>query len=308
MSPSDATKIHTVVVATDFSEDSRAALEWAIDVARQRGARIVLTHAVALCSPVAPEFAPGEDHWYRALKESALGELDTWANHVRAKHVAVETHLTYEPAATSVVEVAARHGADLLVIGTRGLTGLRRIFLGSVAARIVRFATCPVVTVHAEQTRRGPVQTILLPTDLSDDASRAVDAAARVLGDAPQRRVILLHVYRYPLVFSAAPAFVLAGEIVDLVREARAQLTQHAERFRERGITAEVVVEEGAPAESILRHAERHGADLIAMGTHGRSGLNRLFLGSTAERVLPQAPCPVLTVHTPEPAPSSERE
>lgn len=302
MKPSDAKEIRTVVVATDFSEDARAALEWAIDVARERGARIVLTHAVALSSPVAPEFVAGDDHWYRALKTSALSELDTWANHVRAQHVAVEADLTYEPAASSVVEVAAKHGADLIVIGTRGLTGLRRIFLGSVAARIVRFATCPVVTIHAGQARRGPVETILLPTDLSDDAARAADAAARVLGDAPQRRVILLHVYRYPVVFPTAPAFVLAREIAALVRDAKAQLTKQADRFRERGSAVEVVVEEGVPAESILQHAARHGADLIAMGTHGRSGFDRLFLGSTAERVLPQAPCPVLTVHGPEPA------
>jgi nucleotide-binding universal stress UspA family protein len=294
---SDTDKLETIVVGTDFSEDARAAFRWAIDIAHERGARIVLTHAAAIAMPFVPEVLPMDDRWYRAMEEGARAQLGSWAELARSKNVAVETVLEWEPAATSVLALAKNRRADLLIVGTRGLTGWRHLVLGSVAARIVRRACCPVVTVHAGTTPHRPVRTILLPTDLSDDAARAAEAATRVFGDAKDRRVVLLHVYRYPMVFSNAPAFVLTHEIADFVRDTRAQLGMLAERFRERGIAAEVIIEEGIPSQSILKHAGEMNVDLIAMGTHGRSGLDRLFLGSTAERVLPEAPCPVLTVH-----------
>lgn len=296
----DAKKIQTIVVATDFSEDARAALDWAIAVARDHGARIVLTHAAALAAAAAPDVVPVDDRWYRALEESAREELENWARPVRSQNVAVETLLIYEPAAASIVEVAENHHADLLVVGTRGLTGLTRLFLGSVASRIVRRATCPVVTIHAGPARHWPVRTLLLATDLSGPAACAVATAADLLGEGADPRVVLLHAYRLPIAFSAKPALALRREMEQYVAKTRAQLDAFAERFRKLGVAVETVVEEGVPSQRISHHAERLNVDLIAMGTHGRSGVDRLFLGSTAERLLPVAPCPVLTVHIPE--------
>lgn len=295
----DAKKVQTIVVATDFSEDARAALDWALDVARDHGARIVLTYAAALAAAAAPDVVPVDDRWYRALEESAREELATWARSVRSQNVAVETLLTYEPAAASIVQVAESHHADLLVVGTRGLTGLTRLFLGSVAGRIVRRATCPVVTIHATSARHWPVRTLLLPTDLSAAAARAATAAADLLGDGADRRVVVLHAYRLPIGFSARPALTLRREMEQYVAETRAKLDVVAERFRKIGAAVEIVVEEGVPWQRISDHAERLNVDLIAMATHGRSGVDRLLLGSTAERVLPVASCPVLTVHPP---------
>jgi len=296
----DAKKIQTIVVATDFSEDARAALDWALDVARDHGARIVLTHAAALAAAAPPDVVPADDGWYRALEESAREELENWAGSVRSQKVTVETVLTYEPAAPSIVEVAESRHADLLVVGTRGLTGLKRLILGTVASRIVRRATCPVVTIHAASARHWPVRTLLLPTDLSAPAACAAAAAADLLGDGAYRKVVVLHAYRLPVAFSAKPALALRREMEQYVAETRAKLNAFAQPFRKRGVAVEIVVEEGVPSQRISHYAERLNVDLIAMGTHGRSGVDRLLLGSTAERVLPVAFCPVLTVHTPE--------
>lgn len=297
----DAKKIQTIVVATDFSEDARAALDWAVDVARDHGARIVLTHAAALAAAAPPDVVPADDRWYRALEESARQELDGWARTVRSQRISVETLLTYEPAAPSIVEVAERSRADLLVAGTRGLTGLKRLILGSVSKRVLRRATCPVVTVHAASARHWPVRTLLLPTDLSAAAACAATAAECVLGDGPDRRVVVLHVFRLPIGWSAKPALALRREMEQYVAEMRAKLDAFAERFRQLGVAVEILVEEGVPSQRISHYAERLNVDLIAMGAHGRSGVDRLILGSTAERVLPVASCPVLTVHAPEP-------
>lgn len=296
-----AKPLKTIVVATDFSADAGAALDWATAAAHERGARIVLVHAVAVAMPAAPEFVPLEEGYYEALRASAEHELARLAESVRGRGVAVDVELAVEPAVSSIVAAAARHHADVIVAGTRGLTGLKRLVLGSNAARLVRSATCPVVTVHGDDAARfRAVRTILVPTDLSDDALHAAEAAAQVLGDGPDRRIVLLHVYRFPMVLTSAPAFALTREIADFVRRTREELEGIAARFREQGIAVEVQIEEGLPSHSILEQAKKVDADMIAMGTHGRSGLDRLFLGSTAERVLPAAPCPVLTVHEAE--------
>jgi nucleotide-binding universal stress UspA family protein len=211
----------------------------------------------------------------------------------------VDTVLTNEPAAAAVVDAAAQHKADLVVAGTRGLTGWKRVVLGSVASRIVRKAPCPVVTVHADDAERHrPVHTILVPTDFSGDAMRAAEAAAAILGqNNSERCLFLLHVYRYPMVVSFAGRPVLTASPDEVIVSAHSEMAALVDHFSRSGLRVHsLVVESSKPAQAIVDEARRIKADLIAMGTHGRSGLDRLLLGSTAERVLSSAPCPILTV------------
>ncbi|MEW6268721.1 MAG: universal stress protein [Thermodesulfobacteriota bacterium] len=300
---SDARNVETILVPTDFSPDAAAALDWARALAAERGARIVLAHAVMVTTPPAPEYLPIEERFWSALGDEARKQLDALAASLRAQGLAVETELTIEPVVAHVLEVAARQRADVIVAGTRGLTRWKRVVLGSVAARLVRTAGCPVVTVRADEQRAPrPVRTILVPTDFSDDAARAAGAAATLLGTSPGRRLVLLHAYRYPAVFGSAPAIVLAHAIERLVADTERAVEEIAARLRGQGTVVESRAVEGPPWQVILEHAQEVDADLIAMGTHGRSGLDRLLLGSTAERVLSAAPCPVLTVHCAEAA------
>jgi nucleotide-binding universal stress UspA family protein len=294
--------VKTIIVATDFSEDAAAALDWAAAVARERGARIVLTHAVMIATPAAPEFVPLDGLFYAELHDLAKSRLEALAAKLRETGLSVETELTVEPVVASVLAVAERCSADVIVAGTRGLTGWKRVVLGSVASRLIREAPCPVVTLHAgDAKRRRPVRTILIATDFSEDAARAAEAASRILGECgPDRRLVLLHVYRYPVVFSQAAPPVLAKSIDEVIASARRELAVLAGRFSREGVNVETRIDEGLPSQAIVDQAQQIGADLIAMGTHGRSGIDRLFLGSTAARVLSAAPCPVLTVRTPE--------
>jgi nucleotide-binding universal stress UspA family protein len=145
---------------------------------------------------------------------------------------------------------------------------------------------------------------ILCPIDFSDHAARAL-RRARTLADWYGAELCLLHVYHVLPVSPLAPEMEPAGLLTD---EYRTQLTREVVGFSEsqgpfrRPPLTRVV--EGTPAACILDAAREWPADLIVLGTHGRSGLPRLVLGSVAERVLRQAPCPVLTVpaHAPEPA------
>jgi nucleotide-binding universal stress UspA family protein len=141
-----------------------------------------------------------------------------------------------------------------------------------------------------------------VPTDFSQDAELAVTAAHHLLASMEQdARLILLHAYNLPIEYTAYGAIPTSiSYLEDAGLEAERRLFEMAEALKREGLTVETVAREGDPAHVIADEAQRRGADLIAMGTRGHSGLRHLFLGSTAERVVEQAPCPVMTIRRPE--------
>lgn len=298
---SNATSKPTIVVATDFSTDASCALEWAIEVARQRGARIVLVHAFTANVVPAPEFVPLPPSYHEELHGQARERLEAEAAHVRDADLDVATELVLSHPVHGVLDAARRYDASLIVAGTRGRTAWKRVLLGTVAGRLVREATCPVLTVHRHDgAQPRPIQTILVPTDFSEDAALAADAAARLLCELGEGlRLVLLHAYRVPIEAMHLPAGVLMDAIHATAGAAERSLGELAGKLRRPGLQIDTLAREGYPPEVILEAAPSVGADLIAMGTHGRSGIGRALLGSTAERVIATAPCPVLTVRRP---------
>lgn len=288
----------TFVVATDFSDDAACAVGWAREIARQHGARVALVHAFVADALPAPEFVPLPPQYYEQIHAEGMQRLEAEAATLRAAGVEVQCELVPSHPVLGVIDAARRHAATLIVAGTRGRTGWRRALLGSTAGRLVRDATCPVLTVHHDDTGTPrPLRTILVPTDFSEDAALAADAAARLLcapGDG--HKLVLLHAYRVPIEAMHLPASVLMDAIHKTSADAQASLEELAASLRRPGLAVEAVAREGYPPDVVLEHASAIGADLIAMGTHGRSGIGRAVLGSTAERVVATAPCPVLTV------------
>ena len=288
----------TFVVATDFSDDAACAVGWAREIARQHGARVALVHAFVADALPAPEFVPLPPQYYEQIHAEAMQRLEAEAATLREAGVEVQCELVPSHPVLGVIEVARRHAATLIVAGTRGRTGWKRALLGSIAGRIVRDAPCPVLTVRRQDggTPR-PLRTILVPTDFSEDAALAADAAAHLLcvpGDG--HKLVLLHAFRVPVEAMHLPASVLMDAIHKTSSDAQASLDELAASLRRPGLAIEAIAREGYPSDVVLEHAAAIGADLIAMGTHGRSGIGRAVLGSTAEHVVATAPCPVLTV------------
>jgi universal stress protein A len=158
-----------------------------------------------------------------------------------------------------------------------------------------------------------PFQTILFATDLSDRAKGA-GRLARIIARDAGARLVVAHVVEATHVAESA---VLYTEMPLLdptpLATGRAHLEARARRLEELyagdpALRVEVRVVEGDPADEILRLADECGCDLIALGTHGRSGLGRLLMGSVAESVLRRAKCPVLTVKQPSPSQAPEPE
>ena len=144
------------------------------------------------------------------------------------------------------------------------------------------------------------VRLILVPVDFSEHADFVIEWAAH-LAEEHQSAVALLHVYHLPVEFQQVEGAYLPADFWNSVKEeAKQQLSLYAERLRERGLEVEQLVREGYPATVIEEEAEHLGADLIVIGSRGRTGLKHLLLGSIAERVVQKAPCPVLTVKSPE--------
>ncbi len=144
------------------------------------------------------------------------------------------------------------------------------------------------------------VQRILVPLDFSDQAPMVLDWAAH-LAKEHGSRVVLLHAYHLPVEFQQLEGAYLPPDFWSNVKvEAEQSLSRYAEELERRGIQVESVVREGYPATVIVDEAASQPVDLIVIGTHGLSGLKHLLLGSIAERVVQRAPCPVLTVKTPD--------
>lgn len=291
-----------VLAATDFSEPAELGLAWAARAARAHGARLHVVHVLTPPMPVA-DFAAPPLTLDQSLRDAARQRMDDLLAGELVAGLDTQGVLRDGTPSQAVLDVADEVSADLLVVGTRGLTGFRHLLLGSTAGRIVQRAKVPVLSVHPEDPRPdGGPRTIVVPTDFSEDAQAALRAATGCLAlsdDGP--RVILLHVFHVPAEYRSygpSSTYFRLGE--EMAESLRLRLEEVAEPLRGEGLEVDVECLQGIPAEVIVRVAEEREADLVAMGTHGRSGVAHLLLGSTAERVVQHAACPVLTVRRPD--------
>jgi nucleotide-binding universal stress UspA family protein len=147
-------KFDKILVPTDFSDDAARALLTAIQLAKLHDGRIILLHAYPIDLPVTyPGFAGGglvPDEFYRELRTQADAHVKQVAKEASASGIEVTGKAVTSPASAAIVAEAEQLSVDLIVMGTRGHTGVKHVLLGSVAERVVRTATCPVLTVKAE--------------------------------------------------------------------------------------------------------------------------------------------------------------
>ncbi len=213
------------------------------------------------------------------------------ASHLRERTVAHST------AAGGILNYAVQYDVDLIVMGTHGRRGVRRLVLGSVAEEVVRKAPCPVMTVGRGASTPEEMEggTMLVPVDFSEHRFRVM-AHAREIAPVYDMDLTLLHVVE---VTGLPDAYGVYGSPPDpgvLADRAEEVLDVEAESLRAKGIDVSLDVRGGPPAATILNVAEESGAAFITIATHGRTGLERMLMGSVAEKVLRQAPCPVCAV------------
>lgn len=186
---------------------------------------------------------------------------------------------------------------DLVVMGTHGRTGLRRLLVGSVAEKVIRHAPCSVLAVRGGRDGTHLFQHVLCPVDFSDSARYATEVAAHLAAPDGQG-LTLLHAFELPvaLVGALPPHMTISVD-----RQSIQLLHQWATDLRRIvNIPIEVrAAQGGAAAQAIAALEDTISYDLTAVGTHGRTGLARAALGSVAEKILRHAPCPVLVARRP---------
>ena len=143
-------QIRTILVPVDFSDDSAKALDMAIELAQRFGAKLELIHCLLLQpGPVAPYAVVYSPPLQQEVQDAADTHVQNWVEKVRAAGVEASGGVSSLVPTEGIVGRAKKIGADLIVMGTQGHTGIKHAFLGSVAERTVRLAPCPVLTVKA---------------------------------------------------------------------------------------------------------------------------------------------------------------
>jgi nucleotide-binding universal stress UspA family protein len=282
-----------VLIASDLSEASESAL--------RQGANMAAGGPVALCHVMAD---PGThallaqdyevDLQKRIEVQPRIAEAlrGQWARLLPTAEQEPEVFLELGSVYQQIVQRAEDWNADLIVVGTHGRSGLKRILLGSVADQVVRAAHCQVLVARAP--REGAV---LAATDLTDPALPAIEAA---VAEAARRgrKLVVMHAMESPREGDAAMGLLGALPALD-TPDTRAARRSLASQIINTALTrlhakAEVVIAEESALEETMRLAESLPAELIVVGTHGRTGLARVVLGSRASSVIENAPCSVL--------------
>jgi nucleotide-binding universal stress UspA family protein len=286
--------VKTIVVASDLSSNASIALNWATELAESLGAEIVVAHAIETELPALAEaHGPIAEHIRRKLAMIEGG--------VKNKNVPMRGEFELGRPWEVISEIAKTARADFIVVGAHGTSKLSERVLGTVADRLIKTTSIPVL-VYRQTKQPHRLRTVLVATDFSEEAALATSAAVRLLqGSAQSATMVLFHTIALDINYvdfdfpSTIPQYWDGEE-----RVAGKRLETLAASLRNDRLQVEVKTFRGYPPDAILQEAERINADLIAIGTVGRKGLNRFLMGSVAERILHEAKCPVLTVRRPD--------
>lgn len=290
--------IDKVVCAFDFSETAEVALEQAMRFARRHEAQLVLAHIVEPI-PLGPYPILMPAHDELAIVEIARERMAAVVDSLSDEAIAVEWIVREGQPGSSLVALVEEVGADLMVIGTRGLSGLKHLALGSTAEYVVRRCPCPVLTVHPEdRLLRDAIESVVLPTDLSSSALQAAEYFMSLFGSWERPQVYLVYADQTPPYLEPFRQEMLKeSRQPDVIRqELERQLTPVADRLRAADFPVEIAILEGDPVTVTADLVKECNADLVLMSTHGRSALVNTLLGRTAQRVVQHVSCPVLTV------------
>ncbi|MEQ1897033.1 MAG: universal stress protein [Vicinamibacterales bacterium] len=298
--------IRHILCPIDFSDASTKALALAAAVARAYGARLTALHVrptvvphpdIPIGGPMAPWLVTELD----ALRQRAADAC----RDVAGTGVEFDATATAGEPVHDILDRAAALSVDLIVMGTHGIGGFQHLLLGSVTEKVLRKASCPVLTVPpGTHAPAGPLFTRLIcGVDFSDCSQTAATYAAS-MAKASGSALTLLHVIEWPWRETAGPE-------IEGVPTAQAQAIVESRRYLEASanerldtLAASVMptgaatthVRFGKPYRELLDAARDAGADLIVLGVRGRSSVDLAFFGSTASHVVRAATCPVLTI------------
>ncbi len=276
-----------ILAAVDGSETSMHALKEAFKLAQNEGSWIT---AVSVIPPYQGDLdlvAVGNIMAsMRKPCDEALLKADKMAKEAK---VLLKTACEEGEAHERIVDLADAENCDLIVMGRRGLRRIERVFMGSVTARVIGYSHIDVLVVPRDTTVGW--QKALVAIDGSKysgaAAEKAIDFAKSYGGELKVVSVVDVP----PEFYAESPK-----TVEDMIKKAKGFVEDVKRQAEAAGVRAETFVREGEAYQKIVELAKEFNADTIVMGSHGRTGIKRLLMGSVAEKVIGYAPCPVLVV------------
>jgi universal stress protein E len=293
-----------ILVASDFSAFSDAALSQAVWLARQCGARVVLAHVIDDLRRAAHVTS------YKAKLDLLSGEGELFQKEVRymsdqklrhqiasmkAPELDIRSETLLGEVFVEIIHAVQQEGYDLVITGTRGVSGWKQFLVGSTAKRLIRKCPSAVWIVKAEHVEAPKV--ILAPSDFSDVSRKAV-LKGLGLAEKSGAEFHLVHVMDSRDVPEDLMEHIPPGNSVrdEINRKATERLDEFINSLGRSSVNIVSHLAWGYPWQEIGRIASKHNADLITMGTVGRSGVKGVLLGNTAERILDTCDCSILIV------------
>jgi nucleotide-binding universal stress UspA family protein len=279
-------RVERILCPVDLSEASRHALDHAVVLARWYSAPVTVLHVrtpIYLSEPTpAVVGARTQIVFDQADADRLSAEVREFVSAASPGDVCVDVVVDEGQAAARILEHALASHADLIVMGTHGLSGFEHFMVGSVTEKVLRKANCPVLTVppRAQATSRLPFKRLLCPVDFSDASLAAVRVAFEIARESDAHISLL---------------YVLDGSNRDPGTALQALVPPDAREWCE----PTTLIASGKPYRQILRFAELDSADLIVIGVYGRNPIDMMLFGSTTNHVVRRARCPVLTVMAP---------
>jgi len=292
--------IDSILVPTDGSEGALAGARRGINFAESVGADLYTLSVVETRETEEPLETLDSDERTKQSElweESATGAVEA-VSQLATAHLtgSVTKHVEQGIPHRVISEYVARHDIDSIVMGTHGRTGLQRFLLGSVAEKVLRTSQVPVCVIPPETDETDieniRYEDVLLPTDGSKGAERAVEWGVGLAEafDASLHTVYSVDTSRMPA--SEGSAYI-HGALEETGQRALAYVRNEA---RDHGVSVSGNIGSGPPAKVVLAYAEEQAVDLIVMGTHGRTGVERYLIGSVTEEVVRNAAVPVWCV------------
>ncbi len=291
--PCPVRKLEKILVASDGSEFSSGAVREAINLSKQCFSKLFAMSVVETNL----EFEALSPHITEKAEQAARQFLESIKDQASKEGVAcnIIIHEGDEPY-KFIVEEAAKNQVNMIIMGRRGRTGIKRLLMGSETAKTIGHAPCNVLVVP--KASRLEFKNILLATD----GSKHSDAAASEAANIAKHVGANLHIVSVIPIASMLPFDVVNAQIeLELIPQIEHKAAEDNVRAAQaiaanEGVKAEGTIVSGSPYDAIVETANEKKADLIVVGSHGRTGVSRLLMGSVAERVIGHAGCAVMVV------------
>ena len=295
-------KVKNIICSTDFSDYSNHAVPYSIALAKEFGAKLYMCHIIEISSAaIYGEFISESSEQQIQRRNYAYEQLNKLMGEYSVEW---EPLITTGNVANEIARLAKEKCVDMAITATHGRSGLKRLILGSVTERLMRTLPCPLLAVRSREQDSVPsagqnirLERILVGCDFSPDSNLAFQYGLS-LAQEFQSQLYLTHVIEPPVYKDFLKSAMESGEAFrrTLDDQLNEKLKNMVPEEARNWCTPKTILLAGRSYEEITKYAGVHEIDLIVLGIRGHGLVETLLIGSTTDRVVRQAPCPVLSV------------